>query len=224
MILKRGKQQSFLRRAQAFLWPEKGFARGWRYMRHRVERLNDTPTNIAFGFAIGALVSFSPLFGLHFVVAALLAKICRVNIISSLFGTAVGNPISFPLIAAGSMSVGTLLLGRTQPSAHTDGEGVIAAFMDIGRLLYDGARSALGIAEPGTVTWAEAFARLGEFGHHVMLPYGIGGLICGIPVAIASFYIVRPMIAAYQKRRTEKLEKKRLELAARSAAAAQESG
>ncbi len=224
MILKRGKQQSFLRRAQAFLWPEKGFARGWRYMRHRVERLNDTPTNIAFGFAIGALVSFSPLFGLHFVVAALFAKICRVNIISSLFGTAVGNPISFPFIAAGSMSVGTLLLGRAQPADHTDGEGVIEAFIDIGRLLYDGARSTLGIAEPGTVTWAESFARLGEFGDQVMLPYGIGGLICGIPVAIASFYIVRPMIAAYQKRRMEKLDKKRLELAARSPDVTNKSG
>ncbi len=224
MILKRGKQQSFLRRAQAFLWPEKGFARGWRYMRHRVERLNDTPTNIAFGFGIGALVSFSPLFGLHFVVAALLAKMFRVNIISSLFGTAVGNPITFPFIAAGSMWVGTLLLGRTQPTHPTDGAGVIKAFLDIGRLLYDSARSAMGIAEPGTVTWAQSFARVSEFGDQVMLPYGIGGLICGIPVAIASFYIVRPMIAAYQKRRTEKLEKKRLELAARAVSAADKTG
>ena len=219
MIFKRRKPPSFLRRVQAFLWPDKGFARGWLYIRRRVERLNDTPTNIAFGFAIGALVSFSPLFGLHFVIAALIAKLFRVNIIASLFGTAVGNPITFPFIAAGSMSLGSFLLGRTKEVAQTDGDGVIAAFKAIGLLLYDGARSALGIAEPGTVSWSTAADRLAEFGDSVMLPYGIGGLICGLPVAILSFYLVRPAIAAYQKRRIEKLEKKRLERAGKARAA-----
>jgi len=219
MILKRRKQQSFLRRMQAFLWPEKGFARGWRYMRHRIERINDTPTNIAIGVSIGAFVSFTPLFGLHFVVAALVAKMIRVNIISALFGTAVGNPISFPFIAAGSMSVGSLLLGRVQAADHTDGEGVMAAFAQIGRLLYDGTRSALGIAEPGTMSWSTTAEQLSEFGDQVMLPYAIGGLICGVPVTIATFYIVRSTIAAYQKRRAEKLAKKRMERAAKQAAA-----
>ncbi len=211
MIFKRRKQPSLLRRAAAFLWPEKGFARGWRYMRHRVERINDTPSNIAFGFACGAFASFTPLFGLHFVVAALFAKIARVNIISALFGTAIGNPLSFPLIAAGSMSVGSLLLGRGQD--HADGEGVVAAFVDMGTLLYDGARSAIGIAEPGTVSWSTAASRLGEFSSQFMVPYALGGLICGIPVAVASYYIVRPAIAAYQKRRAEKLARRRVERA-----------
>jgi len=219
MIFKRRKQQSFLQRMQVFLWPEKGFIRGWRYMRHRVERINDTPTNIATGCAIGALTSFTPLFGLHFLVAALVAKMFRVNIISALFGTAVGNPISFPFIAAGSMSVGSLVLGRVQTASHSDGDGVIDAFIDVGRLMYEGMRSAVGLSGPGTVSWSQAFARLNEFGDQVMLPYAIGGMICGIPVAIATFYIVRPTIAAYQKRRAEKLAKKRLERAAQSSAA-----
>ncbi len=218
MIFKRRKQPSFLRRLQAFLWPDKGFARGWRYMRHRVERINDTPTNIAIGCAIGAFVSFTPLFGLHFVAAALIAKLVRVNIISALFGTAVGNPISFPFIAAGSMSVGSLLLGRVQSEDHVDGEGVMAAFKQIWQLLYDGTRSALGLAEPGTVSWTTAARQLNEFGDQVMLPYAIGGFICGAPVAIATFYIVRPTIAAYQKRRAEKLAKKRMERTTKSRA------
>ena len=219
MIFKRRKEPSFLRRVQAVLWPDKGFARGWRYLRHRVERLNDTPASIAFGCAIGAFVSFSPLFGLHFVIAALIAKLFRVNIIASLFGTAVGNPITFPFIAAGSMALGSFLLGRTQKVAHTDGEGVMAAFKDIGLLLYDGARSAIGIAEPGTISWSVAADRLAEFGNQVMLPYGIGGMICGLPVAILTYYLVHPAIAAYQKRRIERLEKKRRERASLGQAA-----
>ena len=172
----------------------------------------------AIGCSIGAFVSFTPLFGLHFVVAALVAKMVRVNIISALFGTAVGNPISFPLIAAGSMSVGSLLLGRAHSKDEIDGDGVISAFMQIWQLLYDGTRSALGIAEPGTVSWSTAAAQLSEFGDQVMLPYAIGGVLCGVPVAIATFYIVRPTIAAYQKRRAEKLAKKRMERAAKSGA------
>jgi uncharacterized protein (DUF2062 family) len=217
MIFKRRVPPTLLRRALAFLWPEKGFARGWRYMRHRVERINDTPSNIALGFACGALASFTPLFGLHFIVAALFAKLVRVNIISALFGTAIGNPLSFPFIATGSMSVGTLLMGRSHD--HTDGEGIIAAFVDVGGLLYDGARSAVGIAEPGAVTWSLAVDSLHELFDQVMLPYALGGLICGVPVAIASFYIVRPTIAAYQKRRAEKLERKRAERKADKVAA-----
>ncbi len=211
MIFKRRERPTFLRRMQSFLWPEKGFARGWRYMRHRIERINDTPTNVAIGCSIGAFVSFTPLFGLHFVAAALVAKMLRVNIIAALFGTAVGNPLTFPFIAAGSMSLGTFVMGRARSLDHADGEGVIAAFVDIWRLLYDGTRSALGIAEPGAVSWATASRSLAEFGEEVMVPYAIGGLIFGIPVTVAIFHIVRSTIAAYQKRRIEKLAKRRKE-------------
>jgi len=116
------------------------------------------------------------------------------------------------------MSVGSIVLGRTSNVTHTDGEGVIAAFVDIGHLLYDVTRSALGIAEPGTVSWSTAAHRLGEFGDQFMLPYAIGGLVCGIPVGVVTFYLVRSTITAYQKRRMERLAKRRTERASKKGA------
>ncbi len=217
MVFKRRVQQSLLRRMLDFLWPAKGFARGWRYIRHRIERLNDTPSKIALGFACGAFASFTPFFGLHFVIAALLARVLGGNIVGSIFGTIVGNPISFPLIAGSCMAIGNALLGRN--STTTDGEGIIQAFVDIGNVLKEGVLSAVGMAEPGAMTWVHARDSMQDFFTVFMLPYGLGGLVLGIPVTIVSFFIVRPAVAAYQKRRTEKLRKKKIERAEKEKAA-----
>lgn len=218
MVFKRKVQQSLLKRALTFLWPETGFARGWRYMRHRVERINDTPGNIALGIACGALASFTPLFGLHFIVAALIAKLLRANIVSSLFGTMFGNPVTFPFIAAGSMSIGSALLGRIHSTA-TDGEGVISAFVEMGSLLWASILRAVGLGEPGTVSWTVARSSFHDFIDQVMLPYGLGGLILGIPTAIVIYYVTRPAIAAYQKRKLERLARRREEQARKRATA-----
>lgn len=209
MVFKRRVQPSLLRRMLDFLWPAKGFVRGWRYIRHRLERLNDTPSKIALGFACGAFASFTPFFGLHFIIAALLARMLSANIVGSIFGTIVGNPISFPLIAGTCMATGNFLLGRNNTT--TDGEGIIQAFVEIGHVLKEGLLSAIGLAEPGAMTWIYARDSLTDFFTVFMLPYGLGGLVWGIPVTIASFYIIRPAVAAYQKRRAEKLLKKKIE-------------
>ena len=62
-------------------------------------------------FACGAAVSFTPLIGFHFVLAAVLAWVLRGNIIASAIGTAVGNPWTFPFIWFGIIWLGTTILG-----------------------------------------------------------------------------------------------------------------
>ena len=44
------------------------------------------------------MVSFTPLLGLHFVLAIIFAYLIRGNLVSALLGTIVGNPITFPFI------------------------------------------------------------------------------------------------------------------------------
>ena len=63
--------------------------------------------------AAGVFASFTPLFGLHFLFAALFARLARGNIMASLFGTFFGNPLTFPLIAWSSLELGHLILGGT---------------------------------------------------------------------------------------------------------------
>ncbi|WP_375164602.1 DUF2062 domain-containing protein [Temperatibacter marinus] len=66
--------------------------------------------SIAAGVASGAAVSWTPLWGLHFILAAALAYVLRGNIIASAFGTAVGNPWTFPAICALNYQIGLEIL------------------------------------------------------------------------------------------------------------------
>ncbi len=88
---------------------------GWRrvalYWAHKLKRLQGSPYAIACGFACGAAVSFTPFIGFHFILAAALAWMLRGNIIASAIGTAVGNPWTFPFIWAGTIWLGTTILG-----------------------------------------------------------------------------------------------------------------
>jgi len=100
------------RRAKEFVWPSLGWRRAARYAGHRLSRLPGSPYRIAAGIASGAAVSFTPLVGFHFIVAALLALAVRGNVIASAIGTAVGNPWTFPFIWAWTFAAGRWLLGE----------------------------------------------------------------------------------------------------------------
>ena len=55
--------------------------------------------------------------------------------------------------------------------------------------------------------------RINEFLNGVFIPYSLGGIIGGIFVAIISYFLLRPLVATYQKQRDSlraKREKKKL--------------
>ena len=97
-MFRRRRKRGALQWARQLVWPDMGFRRALRYFGHRLGRLPGTPYSIAAGFAFGAAISFTPLFGLHIALAALMAWICRANILAAAIGTAVGNPWTFPMI------------------------------------------------------------------------------------------------------------------------------
>ena len=68
------------------------------YYKFKLARLPASPHAIASGFACGAMVSFTPLLGLHFILAIVFAYIIRGNFVAALLGTIVGNPVTFPFI------------------------------------------------------------------------------------------------------------------------------
>ena len=111
MVFKRRDPRSYLRMIAEVFWPRGGWTRAFHYVKHRIRRLPDDPHRIARGVGAGVFVSFTPFFGLHFITAALSAKIVRGNILASLLGTFFGNPITFPIIAFFSMKLGKWMLG-----------------------------------------------------------------------------------------------------------------
>ncbi|MBX2854784.1 MAG: DUF2062 domain-containing protein [Rhodobacteraceae bacterium] len=163
--------------------PPKGWRRGFKYIGKRVQRLPDTPHRIALGFACGAMASFTPFFTLHIFVAAFYGWIVRGNIISAAFGTIVGNPISFPLIATACMSTGNFLLMRAGGGDYSS------------KLTFEYA-------------WNFPF----DFFESIFTPYLVGGIIPGLLAAVASYFLLRPLVARFQQKRRDLLSSRAREL------------
>lgn len=84
--------------------------------RARVRRLlaiDDPPERTALAFSIGIFIAFSPLLGLHTIMATVLAFLFRFNKIAIYTGTFINNPFLtlVPIIIA-SYAIGALLMGR----------------------------------------------------------------------------------------------------------------
>lgn len=172
MIFKRREKPAFWDRMREIMYPRKGAWRGVHYLRKRIHRLPDSPHRIALGFACGAMASFTPFFGFHFVIAAVLAFVLRGNLLASAFGTAVGNPLTFPFIATASLQMGWLILGE---KPHVIDEGF-------------------------SFHWLVANVEL------IFMPYLVGGIVPGLMTSFAAYWLIGPIVEAYQDRRRKKLE------------------
>ena len=51
--------------------------------------------------------------------------------------------------------------------------------------------------------------RMNEFLNGIFIPYSLGGLILGISVAIISYFLLRPLVSTYKKKR-DSLKARRL--------------
>ena len=111
-MLFRARTNPRMRQVSAFFWPRKGIKRGWLYLMLRVLRLRSTDYALAAGFASGIFASFTPLIGLHLLIACCIAWLIGGNMLMSVIGTAIGNPWTFPLIWALIYAVGSLLIGQ----------------------------------------------------------------------------------------------------------------
>lgn len=179
MIFKRRRPLPFWERIRGFFAPKKGWRRGFEYIGRRVQRLPDTPHNIALGFACGAFASFTPLFTMHIVLAMALAWLFRANLIAGAFGTIVGNPITFPFIVAISLQLGNSMLGHVG-----------------------------GVEDIEHLTIAYVTNHFWEFFGSIFLPYLVGGLGPGILCAAVCYWLLRPLVATYQKRRRARLQQR----------------
>ncbi|MFV0473483.1 MAG: DUF2062 domain-containing protein, partial [Pikeienuella sp.] len=74
MVFKRRDRRSWLRIVGESFWPRGGWGRAALYVQHRIRRLPDKPQRIARGISCGVFVSFTPLYGLHFIAAFFVAR------------------------------------------------------------------------------------------------------------------------------------------------------
>lgn len=111
MLFRRRDPLGFSKRLRRAVWPTRSWRRSTSYLFKRVLRLSGSPHAIAAGFAAGVFASFTPFVGFHFFISFLVAFLIGGNILAAAFGTAVGNPLTFPAIWISSYNVGSLVLG-----------------------------------------------------------------------------------------------------------------
>ncbi len=184
-----------------FFWPRGGWGRAAQYVKHRLRRLPDSPEKIARGIFAGVLTTFTPFFGMHFVVAGLLAFLVRGNLLAALLGTFFGNPLTYVPIGVISIKTGYFLLGRGHEDDLEVHRSLAGKFMDAGENLKD---KALALFNGQDVEWHN----LKVFYDEVFFPYMIGGIIPGIVAGLVAYYVSVPLIRAYQKRRKGALKAK----------------
>ncbi len=203
MVFKRRDRRPVWRAVVQALWPRGGWVRAFEYVKHRVRRLPDTPEKISRGIWAGVFTTFTPFFGLHFIVAWLIARVMRGNILAALLGTFFGNPLTYVPIAGVSLATGHFLLGtRPRDGIHLSlGEKFGGAWRDLWQ-------NFLAVFTPEQMHWE----RLAVFYREVFFPFMIGGILPGIIVATIAYYLSVPLIAAYQKRRKKALHAKLVQL------------
>ena len=176
MLFARRTKEDRLTRLRVYFLPRRNYARSFRYVAKRVLRLRGTPHAIATGFAAGSFASFTPFMGFHFILSFALAWVFRGSMIAAAFGTAVGNPLTFPFIWASTLSVGRMLLGS--PDGAADAHG-------FGKLLSQ-----------------EGFAALWE---PFILPMLVGGVPLGLLSVLVFYPLTRMAVAAFQARKAARI-------------------
>ena len=199
MVFKRRDSRSILRVVAEVIWPRGGWARAFEYVKHRLHRLPDAPHRIARGIFAGVFVTFTPLYGLHFFLAAFIAMVLRGNVFASLLATFFGNPLTYVPIGIISLKTGHFLLGTEFERGRFGSP--LARFGNAGRDLWE---NFLAIFTDKTADWQN----LSKFYDEIFLPYLIGGIIPGLVAGTIMYYISLPVITAYQNRRKGLLKRK----------------
>ncbi len=199
MVFKRRDRRPIWKIALEALWPRGGWARAARYVQHRLHRLPDPPEKIARGIFAGVFTTFTPFYGLHFIVAGSLAFIMRGNILASLLATFFGNPLTYLPIGIISMKTGYWMLGMNKdPSLHGS---LGRKFAEAGADLWNNILSIFTGTQPD-------WHGLSIFYHEVFFPYMVGGILPGIVAGLVAYYLSVPVIRVYQKRRKGTLKAK----------------
>ncbi len=176
MLFRRRKPADLWERVRTALWPRRSFGRSAQYFTKRVLRLTATPHAIAAGVAAGVFASFTPFVGFHFVIAAIVAWLIAGNVIASAFGTAIGNPITFPFIWGATLQIGRFIIH----DPHIPGDE-----LKVGAMLRH-----------------LEFSQLWD---PILKPMTVGSIPLGIGIALLFYVVTRSATIGFREQRRKRL-------------------
>lgn len=184
MLFARRTPPSTWESLRTWAWPRTSWSRSLSYFVKRLKRMRATPHQVALGCAAGVFASITPLLGTQMVLAAALAFLIRANIPAALIGTFFGNPLSWPLIWGGTYVVGSAMLGVDNGLTLAGLEYYLRQFVE------------------AVATWSpEVIEHAAVLIWPVLKPMLAGSLPLGLAAAALIYYLLRPLIAAYQGNR-----------------------
>ena len=183
MLFRRRRPLSGWDHVRATLLPRKGFWRPFVYRAKCAIRIKDSASAIAVGVAVGVFVSFTPLMGLHILLAVALAWVLGGNMVASVIGTAVGNPLTFPFIWLATYRAGSWALGERGAKEET----ATNFGAEVWRMISE--------REGGLL---DALIGIGE---NFIGPMLVGGVPMGLAAAFAAYWMTKPTVAAFQDAR-----------------------
>jgi uncharacterized protein (DUF2062 family) len=164
-----------------------------------VRRLPDSPERIARGVWAGVFTTFTPFYAMHFVVAALIARLINGNILAALSGTFFGNPLTYVPIGIAALQTGHWMLG-TEFDEELD-TSLVGKVIDAGKDLTD---HLFALFRDQPADWDG----LHLFYDEVFFPYLVGGIVPGVITATICYMVSLPVIRAYQQHRRSRIKAK----------------
>jgi uncharacterized protein (TIGR03546 family) len=150
----------------------------------RFLKLRGDPREIALGFALGLFIGMSPSLGLQMVIAAAVAAFLKWDIISAAMGVWITNPLTAPFIYSLTYFVGSKIYGTSNVFNLPD-EITVPVIKEIL------------VKSPG-----------------IYYSLTIGGIVLGIPLAIAGYFISYRLVSRYRDDLKKKIarQKERLKI------------
>ena len=209
MVFKRRDRRSIISILIRFFWPKGGWKRAFHYVQYRLRRLPDSSQKISRGIWAGLFTTFTPFYGLHFLTAAIMARLLKGNILAAILATFFGNPLTYVPIGVVSLQTGHFFLGTDYTPPGEGGKSILKKFIDAGADLQ---QNLLAFVKGVDADWS----RLEIFYQEVFFPDMIGGIIPGLIMASLGYYLSEPIIRAYQNSRKGFILKKIRALKSRS--------
>ncbi|WP_339135989.1 MAG: DUF2062 domain-containing protein [Candidatus Electrothrix sp. GW3-4] len=157
--------------------------RASRYYYLRFLRLQDVPSSLALGSALGASIAITPTLPLHTICIVGLTLLLRVNTIAALIaGTIVSNPLTFAAQYYLSWKIGSILLP--------------------GRLDWEQLHEVLVLVRQSS--FLEGIKTMGQLGFDAMLVLQTGGLVLAIPLGIITYLITIRFFTRLQQKKQQK--------------------
>lgn len=148
----------------------------------RFVKIRGNPREIALGFALGLFVGMTPFMGFHMAIAVFFAALFKWSKIAAAAGGWISNPVTAPFVYAGTYYVGNKVLNIQNACC-------IPKELNL-----------------------DVIVQLLKSAPEIFWILTVGGIVVGIPVAVAGYYLALSAILRYREgiRETIHREKEKL--------------